>query len=331
MTVPKSTDLGCVTSTSFMGVGARRAVLVVAVLVAPTLAVRAWAVSDFYEKRSEGWFWYQQEPETSEVTAREPVDAPADPASEESFPVPPAPLSAAWFRENFPKFRDAAIDDPTPENVAAYLYLQRVMLDKSSRFSDLVQQAVITDPYLDEVTRRPLATFAANEMNREAGQARDTQLRAVAKRAGIFFFFQSDCRFCDIQAPILASLADRYGFEIFPISLDGRPMPNGLFQNYRVDQGQARDLGVISTPAMFLAHPPDKTIQIAQGAISTDELVHRILLVALQAGWLDLREYEQTRSVSARATFDGARLPAEAVSDPQKLIEYLRQSVRRSQ
>lgn len=303
----------------------KRSVILIPLLVVQVWMGRALALNEFYAGRAEGWFWYRQDPEALETIVPEQVDTVGDFAS---WPAPPVPLSAAWFRENFPKFRDTAIDNPTQENISAYLYLQRVMLDKSSRFSDSVQQAVITDPYLDEVTRRPLATFAANEMNREAGQAREAQLSAVARRAGIFFFFRSDCRFCDIQAPILARLADRYGFEIFPISLDGEPMPNGLFQDFRTDQGQARELGVISTPAMFLAHPPDKFIQIAQGAVSMDELVNRILLVAMQAGWLEQRDYAETRPMTAVATFDGGQLPAEAVLDREKLVEYLRERVR---
>ncbi len=287
----------------------------------------AWAIGEFYENRAEGWFWYrldssplelQTQPNQPELSARQ-----VSPISPET-----QPLSAAWFRENFPKYKDAAIDNPTPANIAAYLYLQRVMMDKANRFSDSVQQVVVTDPYLDEVTRRPIATFAANEVNRETGRLREDQLRLVARRAGIFFFFRSDCRYCDLQAPVLARLADAYGFEIYPISLDGRPMPNGLFRQFRVDQGQARKLGVVSTPAMFLAQPPDKFIQIAQGAVSMEELVSRILMVAVQAGWLDEKDYQQTRPLTAQTTFYGAQLPGGDFPNPEDLVEYLRNAVR---
>lgn len=287
----------------------------------------AWAIGEFYENRAEGWFWYrldlsppelQTQPNHTELSARQ-----VSPIIAET-----PPLSAAWFRENFPKYKDAAIDNPTPANIAAYLYLQRVMMDKANRFSDNVQQVVVTDPYLDEVTRRPIATFAANEMNRETGRLREDQLRLVARRAGIFFFFLSDCRYCDLQAPVLARLADAYGFEIYPISLDGRPMPNGLFRQFRVDQGQARKLGVVSTPAMFLAQPPDKFIQIAQGSVSMEELVSRILMVAVQAGWLDEKDYQQTRPFTAQATFDGAQLTGGDFRNPEDIVEYLRNAVR---
>lgn len=38
-------------------------------------------------------------------------------------------FSAAWLRENLPRLMDKAIDDPTQENVAAYLYAQRALLE----------------------------------------------------------------------------------------------------------------------------------------------------------------------------------------------------------
>ncbi len=127
---------------------------------------------------------------------------------------------------------------------------------------------------------------------------------------------------------MLARLADMYGFEIYPISLDGRPMPNGLFQQFQIDQGQARQLGVVNTPAMFLAHPPDKFIQIAQGAVSMDELVNRIVMVAVQAGWLDQRDYEQTRPFATQAMFNDTHAPADAFGDPDGLVDYLRNTLR---
>ena len=68
-------------------------------------------------------------------------------------------------------YRDKAIDNPSPENVAAYYYLQRVMMDKAQRFTDMARRVVMSDPLLDENPRRPIATFAANEANYQAGVA----------------------------------------------------------------------------------------------------------------------------------------------------------------
>jgi hypothetical protein len=84
------------------------------------------------------------------------------------------------------EYRDAAIDDPTSQNVALYLYLQRVALDKSSRFAAATQRAVQLDPFLDEITQRPTATFAANLTNWQAGDNRDAVLERIAKTALAF-------------------------------------------------------------------------------------------------------------------------------------------------
>jgi len=121
----------------------------------------------------------------------------------ETAPEGPKPLSAQWIREHIGAYRDAAIDDPTPQNVALYLYLQRVALDKSSRFAAATQRAVQRDPFLDEITRRPTATFAANLTNRQAGGNRDDLLRRIAETAGVLFFFRADCPYCEAQAPLL--------------------------------------------------------------------------------------------------------------------------------
>ena len=90
-----------------------------------------------------------------------------------------------WIREHIGRYRDAAIDDPTPQNVALYLYLQRVALDKSSRFAAATQRAVQLDPFLDEITRRPTATFAANLTAAPALSSFDSPLRFKAISSGL--------------------------------------------------------------------------------------------------------------------------------------------------
>ena len=184
----------------------------------------------------------------------EPTAPPQSPLAE-TAPEGPKPLSAEWLREHIGAYRDAAIDDPTPENVALYLYLQRVALDKSSRFAAATQRAVQRDPFLDEITQRPTATFAANLVNRQTGDHRDQVLQRIAQSAGVLFFFRSDCPYCEAQAPLLRLLENRFGFAVLPVSLDGAPLPGGEFPQFRQDRGQAQALGVVSTPALFLVAP----------------------------------------------------------------------------
>ena len=106
----------------------------------------------FYFREEEGWFWYEREPDPApapKLPLPEQPPVPAEPQVSETAPEGQKPLSAQWIREHIGAYRDAAIDDPTPQNVALYLYLQRVALDKSSRFAAATQRAVQLDPFLD--------------------------------------------------------------------------------------------------------------------------------------------------------------------------------------
>ncbi len=309
--------------------------LVLALLCLPLAVPLRAGAAGFYFRQKEGWFWYERAPELQ--TAPQPPSPltpkaiePAKPPLSEAAPQGQRPLSAQWLREHLGGYRDAAIDDPSPQNVALYLYLQRVALDKSSRFAAATQRAVQRDPFLDELTQRPTATFAANLVNRETGDRRDMVLAGIAKQAGVLFVFRSDCPYCEAQAPLLKILADRYGFSVLPVSLDGAPLPGGDFPEYRRDSGQAEALGVISTPALFLVHPPADILPLSQGLLSLAQLQNRLLVAASDAGWISERAYVRARPVTADLTLDPRALPAQLPEDPAELLAVLKTLARAS-
>ena len=257
------------------------------------------------------------------ATSRTPA-APAEPPAEPPAPPGPPPLSAQWFRENLDRYRDRAIDEPSPENVAVYLHLQRIAMDKSSRFAAVSERVVQGDPVLDEVTRRPTATFGANLANRHASAMADALLGRIAETAALWFFYRSDCPYCDAQAPLLEALAERYGFAVLAVSLDGAGLTDGRFPDYRVDRGQARVLGVMSTPALFLARPDQGDVApIAQGLLSLSQLRERIVLAAVQAGWITEAEAQHAKATVTRTHLAPAAL-AVLPEDPASLLESLR-------
>jgi conjugal transfer pilus assembly protein TraF len=307
-----------------------RALLLVAALLPVVVPTASAEIGGFYFRGREGWFWYERDPEPPPEPEPVPETPPQPPQVSEAAPAGPKPLSAEWLRERLGAYRDSAIDDPTPENVALYLYLQRVALDKSTRFAAATQRAVQLDPFLDEITQRPTATFAANLVNRKSGDSRDAALTAIAKRAGVLFFFRSACPYCEAQAPLLRILEARYGFSVLPVSLDGAPLPGGHFPEYRPDSGQAQRLGVVSTPALFLVRPPDDMLPLSQGLLSLAQMQERLLIAAKQAGWISDQEYTSARPVTADLTLDPRLLPGELPEDPAELLAVLRSLARAS-
>jgi len=308
---------------------ASRTALLLAALSANTLAAPQ---ASFYERGSEGWFWYRdpkeqapvptpKAPERPKPTEQPPPRAELPPARAPS----PKPLSAEWFRDNLDAYRDRAIDDPTPENVAAYFYLQRIAMDKSSRFAKVSERVVQGDPFLDEITQRPTATFAANLVNKTAAGQRDALLNRIAGRASVWFFFRSDCPYCEAQAPLLARLSQMYGFDILPVSVDGPPLPSGLFPNHVQDAGHANALGVRSTPAMFLVDPATATfVPIAQGLLSMAQLQDRIIEGAVKTGWVSETEAALTKAVVTENALDASGLTGALPDDPAELLARLR-------
>jgi conjugal transfer pilus assembly protein TraF len=293
----------------------------------------------YFSDKERGWFWYEHDPEPEEAHLPMPIQhapPPKQPVAK-TEPQPPAPagpvpLSAEWLRKNMEKYRDQAIDSPTRDNVAAYLYLQRVMMDKAERFSQAFQGVVMADPLLDENTRRPIAIFGGNEQDAIAKKLQTATLTKLGKMAGLWFFYESTCQFCVRQAEVLKGLQTTYGFSILPIAMDGLPLQGSPFKDYIADNGQARQLGVNMTPALFLVKPGagGSAIQIGQGLFAMNDIVERSLYLAHAKHWIDTGEYEGTRPVKPLLVDSaiGSKLGAETLQDNAKLVDLIRENLK---
>lgn len=290
----------------------------------------------WFENKREGWFWYNEaiiEEPAESPTEETPVDrtSAADPMPRaDVVPQGPAGFSSAWLRENLDEYLETAIDDPTPENVQAFLYLQRLSLDRAERFSDAVSMALVADPALDETTRSPIAPFAANQTPKVVAERRARMLEHISTQAGIFFFFESTCPYCQAQAPVLSRLAEAYGFTVYAVSVDGHALPGGEFPDFRVDRGTAEQLGVINYPAMFLVAPPNSFVNLAQGAVSMLELEERIVQASVLLGLITEDELQDMRMRPTQTLADiSAPTDAELSTNAAALVLRMRQQLGR--
>ncbi len=284
------------------------------------------------ERGSEGWFWYEDPPAG---TRPAPVQAPAPsppPVAPPTAPPPkaaesadPAPLSAAWFRANLEHYREQAIDRPSPENVASYLYLQRIMMDKADAFAEAAQAAVASDPLLDANNERPLGTAAANAVTQIAAQAQDGLLRHVAGFAGFMLFVRSDCLICAQQIATVQMLNRQFGFRVLVVSLDGAPPRGVTMPGLLRDAGQAARLGVRQVPVLFVMRPPATVVPVSYGVLTLEDLKARVLLLARQAQWVSEDAWRATQPVSHRslAALDATITP-ELLADPKALVAHIR-------
>lgn len=286
----------------------------------------------FYQDKFRGWFWHEAPavPKRRAHTLTQSKQEPTKTAPSKRIASSPRALSSAWYREHLSSFRDKAIDEPTQANVGLYLYLQRAMMDKAHRFTDVAREVVMKDPMLDENTRRPLSTFAVNEANRRARLEIDEVLKNLATSMGLLFFFRSDCSFCHLETPILKAFQQRYGFKILAVSIDGLAMPGNEFLDFQIDHGQADELGVITTPALFLFQAPSTIMPISQGLLSLDELTQRIMTLSHSQGYIDETTFSRSRGEQPIPMLkQEIRHETLSVSDdPAESIDWIRNSLR---
>lgn len=252
--------------------------------------------SRWLDRKAEGWFWYQDDIQPEEPEKKEPeppvVQAISVPAI---VPAPqgPPPLSSAWLRENLGKYLDAAVDDPSPENVAAYFYLQNYAMAKASQFTDVSQEVVLGDSTLDQINRRPLATFGTLAVDNATSETRRSVLTNISEVAGLFVFLDGS-EVSTKQYQVIKAFNNVHGFDTVPILVQDNPAISQE-PSARKDSGQANALGISSFPATVLVSVDGSTNTIATGPISLPELEERVLVGAKRIDLIEQSVLATTR------------------------------------
>lgn len=255
------------------------------------------SISKYYQQEKEkGWFWYN-EPLVDVKTLIAEQKMNIQPSVIKGEENKPKPLSAAWVRINYQRYLDAAMDNPNnKESMMNYLYLEKYIRDKSTQFGYARQSAVFSDPNLDAVTSRPTANFAMTTVNNLADDNKNDLISAIAKEAGIFFFYRSDCQFCHQQAPLIELLAKEHGFTITAVALDGKPLNGTIWENnFLTNNGQAEKLNVLRVPALYLATNTNKVSVIVQGVEAYPMIKTRLVDAAKRTGLITEKTQDLTR------------------------------------
>jgi len=306
--------------------------MALAVAFTVNIAGAAPSVHDgFYDQHERGWFWYEPLPEKIKPEKKKKPKPnivqiqPAPTPEQTSKAQEPKPLSAEWLSVNLPKYRRRALDTPSDTNVRAYMYLQRVSIDKADKFAAVSQRVVQGNRVLDEYAQYPQGTSFVQAMQQDATNFRDNILRDMAKDTGLIFFFESKCPYCRLEVKVLKTMQRLYGIDIVPVSLDNKPLPGNPFPDFRNANGVGEHLGITSTPTIVLAHPPDGMQVIAHGLLSLEELKSRMLSVAAQRGWINPAAYERTKPSNQHViSLADLEITPEQAEDPDLLVEAIK-------
>lgn len=224
-----------------------------------------------------GWHFYcdrqdeppealpEPSPETSPTSARERILA---------------------MRREMEEARAAAILDPSPEHVTAYLRLQQAALQRSAAFSDSFRRTVWATPDLDYTLRRPVAALAKQLWSDERRAARDTALARLGERYGLIYLGDPACAACRVFGPLLRAFALRHGLDVLAVSMTGEALEG--WPEAVPDDGRTERLGLAGSPLPAVALFDTATrlvLPVGFGVLAEDQLAERIFaLTALEPG-----------------------------------------------
>lgn len=224
----------------------------------------------YWLRNREGWFWYRDPP----APGSPPKAAPAPPSR------PPELVEFEAMQQRLDELKRVAVMNPTDANLLAYMRYQRFVMNKSEQFAERWQRLVWTVPDLDYgLTGRPTNSMAIGAFDEQQRDRQAQIVRNLAATHGLLFIFRSDCPYCHRFAPILKRFEQEFGMMVFPVSLDGRGLPE--YPNPQLDNGIATRLNASVVPALYLTAPSRRLIRpVGFGVMAMTDLVERIAALA---------------------------------------------------
>lgn len=248
-------------------------------------------------------------------------------------------FSVAWLQQKMPILLENAINNPTDENVRAYKYAEKMMMDKASNFANTSERVVRNDPMLDESVRFPITAAARSNALWQVDKAREEIIKDLSQNSGLWFFFDSQCRFCETQYRVVKILEQKYNFSARYISIDGKLL-KGMSEEpknkIRKDTGGeiAKGLGIKLTPAVLLIHPDTQSVIIvAHGASAANELEYQLVTAAIEHNIANPELVKianlEKRGILTPQDIESVKQQVQNPDDPNELVRLINQAVQK--
>jgi conjugal transfer pilus assembly protein TraF len=236
----------------------------------------------YWRSSRDGWFWYQDPPaENEEALPSRPEISPPT-AQERDL------ASHKAFQQRLENALNAAVSNPSEDNLAEFLELWAQARRKASLFTDRAQLLAARMPWVDETAQgtRPPNGAALRVFDQVQADQKDALMQQLARTHGLYFFFRSDCPYCHAHAPMLKQLEQKYGFTVFAVSLDGKGIP--MYPRPARDNGMANQVmqalripeNHFQVPFTVLAEPGShELLPVGFGPMTAAEMVDRIAML----------------------------------------------------
>lgn len=230
---------------------------------------QAFAYGDFYQGSKRGWFWFEQQPK---VVLKE--DNKTDNQAQQKTAIE----ELEEFKTELEEAKAAMIMRPSIENTIRFRKYQNEMYAKADKVTINWQDAALIEPGLNIARDIPISNSGAKIKNRAQEQSDKALLKSFAGKFKLLFFYKGDCIYCSNFAEVLEVFANRYGFAVSAVTMDGKNIDkfkgvyrNDLVQRFNIEYvpsvyAYSEELGV-ATP-------------VSQEFLTIDELERNAVYVA---------------------------------------------------
>lgn len=243
--------------------------------------------ANFIDRKAEGWHFYEPTLKVEALKADNIKKIQKEPESlkkEDKTPNDPLTRLNA-FKKSVERLKAIAVLNPTYHNVKAYMEIQKVLMERSTRFAEKWMEVVFTAPSLDYTLHHPTSQAARHVYLDEQHREMKAEIGKLSRTHGLFFFYRGDCPYSRQFASIVKSFSAKHHWEVLPISLDGAILPE--FPEARMDNGASRALGVSSVPTLLAVEPKSgKVIPLSRGMSTHDQIEDRIRVLIIKRSGL---------------------------------------------
>lgn len=221
------------------------------------------------ERKAEGWAWYEEKEKREQAQENEDL---------KPSPTLSAAQQAEIIRKNLEEKLAAAVIEPTPENVKAYMQEQQKALNQSAKFSEIWARVLLQDPSLDAtLAGHPVSQYGIQVQKQIEQEERKALIKQLSLNYGLFFFYEGQSKVSQAFALVVKEFASKYTWEILAVSMDGHLLEG--FTNNQINNGIAEKWNIQNYPALFLVNPKNKDIiPISFGLSSLDQIETNISL-----------------------------------------------------
>lgn len=219
------------------------------------------ASSSWYERKLEGWYYFEDQEQKIEEKAQ------LTPEQAEGI------LQAE--KRNLAQLLALALIVPTTENVEQYMREQKKWIDQSGRFAGEWGKLILENPLMGEFFKNPTTSYGILAKRENDLQQRKNLLARLSKDHFLLFFFQGGDLFSRKAAEVVKLFAELNQWKVKAVSLDSLGLAE--FPDFELDKGISAVIGVKASPSLFVVNPFENTVvPVGAGLVTVTDIEENI-------------------------------------------------------